>query len=214
MVENRCEGDKGTNNLPSPLPLFTIHARRQVMAQRTSAYLTPSTLFWSSPQEIGNHHGRRHQLKHRHTRQSKLPQILHCPWNSWPLKTQQKGQESPTCLPDTPTMRHEHLFEGSSSSPGYSTWTSNRPINSGIADTHMLDVIVCLATLHKRIHNCRTTLDGLDIDHRAVTMALNLTSIKFKVKPSINCGDIDWRKICEEDKQQKLYNKYLMEFTS
>jgi len=54
----------------------------------------------------------------------------------------------------------------------------------------MLDVIVCSATLHKRIHNCRTTLNELDSDHRAVTMALNLTSIKYKVKPSINCGDI------------------------
>jgi hypothetical protein len=78
----------------------------------------------------------------------------------------------------------------------------------------MLDVIVCSATLHKRIHNCRTTLNELDSDHRAVTMALNLTSIKYKVKPSINCGDIDWRKICEEDEQRKLYNKYLMDFTS
>jgi len=96
------------------------------------------------------------------------------------------------------------FFEASSSTPGYSTWTSNRPTNSGIADTHMLDVIVCSATLHKRIHNCSTTLDGLDSDHRAVTMALNLTSIKYKVNPSINCGGIDWRKICGEDEQRKL----------
>jgi hypothetical protein len=30
----------------------------------------------------------------------------------------------------------------------------------------------------------------------------------------LNSGDIDWRKICEEDEQRKLYNKYLLELTS
>ena len=30
----------------------------------------------------------------------------------------------------------------------------------------------------------------------------------------MNCSDINWRKICEEDEQQKLYNKYLLELTS
>jgi hypothetical protein len=30
----------------------------------------------------------------------------------------------------------------------------------------------------------------------------------------MNCGGIDWRKICEEDEQRKLYNKYLLELTS
>ena len=103
--------------------------------------------------------------------------------------------------------------EARSQSPGYGTWTSNRPTNSGIADTHMHDVIVCSATLHKHIHNCCTTLNGLDSDHRAVNMALNLTSIKHKVKSSIHGGNIDRRKICEEDEQQKLYNKYLIELT-
>jgi hypothetical protein len=106
------------------------------------------------------------------------------------------------------------FFEAGSASPGHSTWTSNRPTKSGIADTNMLDVIVCSATLHKRIHNCCTTFDGLDSNHRAVTMALNLTSIKYTANSSIKCGDTDWRKICEEDEQRKLYNKYLMKFTS
>jgi hypothetical protein len=78
--------------------------------------------------------------------------------------------------------------------------------NSGTVDTNMLDVIVCSATLHKCIHNCHMTLDGLNSNHRVVTMVLNLTSIKYKVKPSIKCGDFDWRKICEEDNQWKLYN--------
>ena len=78
----------------------------------------------------------------------------------------------------------------------------------------MLDVIVFLATLHKRIHNCCTTLDGLDSNHCGVSMAFHLTSIKYKVKLSMNCDNIDWRKICKEHEQRKLYNKYLMELTS
>ncbi len=106
------------------------------------------------------------------------------------------------------------IFETNSGSPGYSTWTSNRPTSSGITDTHMLNLIVCSATLHKRVHNCCTTLDGLDSNHCAVAMDPNLTSIKYKAKSSMNCRDIDWRKICKEDEQCKLYNKYLLELTT
>ncbi len=93
------------------------------------------------------------------------------------------------------------FYETRTNSPGHSTWTSNRPTSSGVADSHMLDLIVCSALLHKRIHNCCTILDGLDSDHHAVCMDLNLASIKYKAKMSMNCGDIDWRKICEEDEQ-------------
>jgi hypothetical protein len=65
------------------------------------------------------------------------------------------------------------FFEARSKSPVYSTWSSNQPTNSGIADTHtMLNVIVCSAILHKHIHNCCTTLIGLDSNHHAVNMAL------------------------------------------
>ncbi len=106
------------------------------------------------------------------------------------------------------------FFETKPGGPGHSTWTSNRPTSSGIADSHMLDLIICSATLHKQVHNCCTTLDGLDSDHCAVSLDLNLTSIKYKVKSSLNCGDIDWRRICEEDEQRKLYNKYLLQLTS
>ena len=74
------------------------------------------------------------------------------------------------------------FFKARSTSPGHNTWTSNRPTNSGIADTHMLNMIVCSATLHKRIHNCCTTLDGLDSDHRAVTMPLN--SPQSSIRPT------------------------------
>ena len=53
-----------------------------------------------------------------------------------------------------------------------------------------------------------------DSDHRAVRMELNLTSLKYKEKASLNTGETDWRKICEEDEQRKLYNKYLLYFTT
>ena len=45
-------------------------------------------------------------------------------------------------------------------------------------------------------------------------MQLNLTSLKYKEKASLDSGDIDWRRICKEDEQRKLYNKYLLELTS
>ncbi len=45
-------------------------------------------------------------------------------------------------------------------------------------------------------------------------MQLNLTSLKYKEKTSLDSGDIDWRKICEDNEQRKLYNKYLLELTS
>jgi hypothetical protein len=45
-------------------------------------------------------------------------------------------------------------------------------------------------------------------------MELNLTSVKYKEKASLNTGEIDWRKICEEDEQRRLYNKYLLYFTT
>ena len=106
------------------------------------------------------------------------------------------------------------FFEARSGGPGHNTWTSNRPTNTGIPESHMLDLLVCSATLHKRIRNCHTTLDGLDSDHRAVAIELNLTSIKYKAKTSINRGDIDWRTICEEEMQRTMYNKYLLQLTS
>ena len=45
-------------------------------------------------------------------------------------------------------------------------------------------------------------------------MQLNLTSLKYKEKASLDSGDIDWREICEEDEQRKLYSKYLLKLTS
>jgi hypothetical protein len=106
------------------------------------------------------------------------------------------------------------FFESKADGPGYGTWTSNRPTTTGLPESHMLDLIVCSTTLHKRVKNCQTTNDGADSDHRAVRMQLNLTSLKYKEKVSLESGDIDWRKICEEEEQRKLYNKYLLGLTS
>ena len=106
------------------------------------------------------------------------------------------------------------FFETKLGSPGHSTWTNNRPTSTGIEDNHMLDLLTCSATLHKWTLNCCTTLDGLDSDHRAVALALNLTSIKYKAKKSLHHGDIDWRIICKEETHRALYNKYLIQLTS
>jgi len=54
----------------------------------------------------------------------------------------------------------------------------------------------------------------IDSDHRAVRMQLNLTSLKYKEKASLDSRNIDWRRICKDDEQCKLYNKYLLELTS
>ena len=111
-------------------------------------------------------------------------------------------------------MAPETFFECKANGPGYGTWTSNQPTTTGMPDSHMLDLIVCSTTLHKRVKNCQVVNDGADSDHRAVRMQLNLTSLKYKEKAALDSRDIDWRKICEEDEQRKLYNKYLLDLTS
>jgi len=105
-------------------------------------------------------------------------------------------------------------FESKVNGPGYGTWTSKRPTSTGQAESHMLDLTVCSTTLHKRMWNCFVAPDGADSDHHVVQMELNPTSLKYKEKASLNTGEIDWRKICEEDVQRKLYNKYLLDFTT
>ena len=106
------------------------------------------------------------------------------------------------------------FFPGKANGPGHGTWTSVRPTSNGRPDSHMLDVIVASTTLHKRIKNCFVAPDGIESDHRAVRMTLNLTSIKYKPKASMHSGEINWRAITEKDEQRKLYNKYLLELTS
>jgi hypothetical protein len=45
------------------------------------------------------------------------------------------------------------FFERKANGPGYGKWTSNRPTNTGLPDSHMLDLIECSTTLHKRVKN-------------------------------------------------------------
>jgi hypothetical protein len=68
--------------------------------------------------------------------------------------------------------------------------------------------------LHKHVHNYQVAIDGADSNHCAIRMQFNLTLLKYKEKVSLNGGEIGWIKICEEDKQRKLYNKYLLELTT
>ena len=83
------------------------------------------------------------------------------------------------------------FFEGKANGPGHGTWTSNRPTSTGQADSHMLDLIVCSTTLHKRVKHCYVAPNGLNSDHRAVCMQLNLTLLKYKDKASFNGGVTD-----------------------
>ncbi len=71
------------------------------------------------------------------------------------------------------------FLPGKVNGPGHGTWTSTQPTSNGQADSHMLDVIVASTTIHKRIENCFVAPDGIESDHRAVRMILNLTSIKY-----------------------------------
>ena len=70
------------------------------------------------------------------------------------------------------------FYESRANGPGYGMWTSNRPTSTGLSESHMLDLIVCSTTLHKRVKNCQVTNNGADSDHRAVRMQLNLPSKK------------------------------------
>ena len=47
------------------------------------------------------------------------------------------------------------FFESRANGPGYGMWTSNRPTSTGQLESHVLDLIVCSTTLHKRVKNAR-----------------------------------------------------------
>ena len=99
----------------------------------------------------------------------------------------------------------------------YGTWTNILPTNqlATKSDTHMLNLIVCSASIHKRIQNCYTTIDGAKSDHRAVQMELNLTSIKFKEREGTEFNKrIDWRKIEEDEQCRTTYNCTLCDMIS
>ncbi len=63
-----------------------------------------------------------------------------------------------------------NFFKGKANGPGYGTWSSNQPSSTGHAESHMLNLIMFLTTLHKHVHNCQVAIDGADSNHRAVQM--------------------------------------------
>ncbi len=74
---------------------------------------------------------------------------------------------------------------------GHGAWTSIPHTSEGVGEPSMLDVIVCSASLHKRVKNCHVLPDGLESDHCSVCINVVITSIKFKVTTSLNTGTID-----------------------
>ncbi len=84
---------------------------------------------------------------------------------------------------------------------GHRTWIST--LNG---KQSMLDIMVCLTILHKRINNFRVILDGQESDHRAACLDLVLISVKFKETQSLYSSTIDWRKILTKYECRKIYN--------
>jgi len=62
----------------------------------------------------------------------------------------------------------------------------------------MHDIFACSISLHKRVRDCVTSLDGVASDHQAVCLKISLTSIKFKSK-AMSRGTINWSKILSDD---------------
>jgi exonuclease III len=77
---------------------------------------------------------------------------------------------------------------------GHGTWTNIPQTHNEPGAPSMLNVIVCSSSLHKRIQNCTVVGDGLESDHRAVSIDVVITSIKFKDNPSARTGSTDWQK--------------------
>jgi hypothetical protein len=89
---------------------------------------------------------------------------------------------------------------------GHGTWTSIPRTSEGVSEPSILDLIVCSASLHKCVKNCRVLPDGLKSDHCGICINVVITSIKFKATTSLNTGTIDWRKIVRNDAYKQLYN--------
>jgi hypothetical protein len=60
------------------------------------------------------------------------------------------------------------------------------------------------------MQNRHAATDGVESNHRAVQMELNLTSIKLKEKKSAFNGKNNWRKILEDEDCCQMYNKILL----
>jgi hypothetical protein len=73
----------------------------------------------------------------------------------------------------------------------------------------MHDIFMCLQSLHKHVRDCNTILEGVNSNHRAVTLKLTLTSIKVQQSRAISKGATDWQKIQSDEHLQMMYNEHL-----
>ena len=102
----------------------------------------------------------------------------------------------------------------SSSSPTttHITWRNTNASKS----QHMLDVFSVSSNIFKRVRDCHTTKYGVDSDHTAVIIKLELTSISFKMQENNHPNNIqttDWELINTNDETKAKYNETLERYT-
>jgi hypothetical protein len=73
----------------------------------------------------------------------------------------------------------------------------------------MHDIFMCLQSLHKRVRDRNTILEGVNSNHHAVTLKLTLTSIKVQQSCAISKGATDWWKIQSDEHIRMVYNEHL-----
>jgi hypothetical protein len=78
----------------------------------------------------------------------------------------------------------------------------------------MHDVFICSQSLHKCIHDCKVVLQGIASDHRAVSLSVVLSSVKFKNSGTISCRTINWSKILTDEHNHMVYNEHLLSLTT
>jgi hypothetical protein len=84
--------------------------------------------------------------------------------------------------------------------------TTHHP--QGIPSMH--DIFMCLQSLHKRVRDRNTILEGVNSNHHAVTLKLTLTSIKVQQSCAISKGATNWRKIQSDENHVRIvYNEHL-----
>jgi hypothetical protein len=81
----------------------------------------------------------------------------------------------------------------------------------GIPSMH--SIFMCSQSLHKRVRDCNTILEGVNSDHWAVSLKLMLTSIKMQCQ-AISKGDTDWCRILSDKNLRMVYNKHLQSLVS
>jgi hypothetical protein len=77
----------------------------------------------------------------------------------------------------------------------------------GIPSMH--DILACLQSLHKQIHDCKSVSHGAVSDHKAVKLSIMLTLIKFHGH-ALSRGRINWSKILMDNHTRAMYNKHLL----